>query len=127
MKNAVHLVNAFGNDFPSELKSNLDIYTYRILKSTLQPVQCSNFDAKIGVQTACIPSQSEPESEPEHSRYNSVPNSPEIERIEPEQPQQEEQNNSEQQQSKDIDITNIKNNEQQPEQQGDSTTQQDAA
>jgi hypothetical protein len=33
MKNAVHLVNTYGRDFPSDIKSKMDIYTYTILKS----------------------------------------------------------------------------------------------
>jgi hypothetical protein len=39
MKNAISLVNIFGHDFPSEMKSTLDVYTYKILKSMLQPVR----------------------------------------------------------------------------------------
>jgi hypothetical protein len=37
MKNAQHLVNTFGGDFSSEMKANLAIYTYKILKSMMRP------------------------------------------------------------------------------------------
>lgn len=38
MKNAVHLVNTYGKDFPTDMKVNLDVYTYRLLKSMQQPL-----------------------------------------------------------------------------------------
>lgn len=33
MEDAIYLVNTYGRDFPSDVKAQLDIYTYRIVKS----------------------------------------------------------------------------------------------
>jgi septal ring factor EnvC (AmiA/AmiB activator) len=42
MKTAVHLVNTYSKDFPSDMKTNLDVYTYRLLKSMQQPISSTS-------------------------------------------------------------------------------------
>lgn len=39
MEEAIYLVNTYGRDFPSDVKSKLDVYTYKILKSHQHPHQ----------------------------------------------------------------------------------------
>lgn len=106
MKNAVHLVNTYGKDFPTDMKVNLDVYTYRLLKSMQQPL------------SSIIHHYYHEEKEGQ-DLYQMVKDVHEtLRRIE-----DMANHNNQQQPSKSIDT---KQPEQQPEQQGDSATKQDS-
>jgi hypothetical protein len=102
MKNAVHLVNTFGNDIPCEYKPKVDIIMYKALKSQQHPISSTvhhyYYEQKQG--------------EDLYSMVKDIKQM--LHRIE-----ENRNNNDKQQSNHDIDT---KQPEQSAEQQGDSTT-----